>query len=304
MTFLTKVIRDGAISRYYTTFWISWVQALEAGDAVMMFPEGMSRFHPTIAPMKTGGRSVLQDFSARTHAQQLQDWHQISCLSTGMILTSNSPYWTVLSHICRSSSPSQLLVPNSISLFQASTALAFRYVLFGPDVLRLILSWDVLVTWHPPLTFTPKQNPELLKPVDFEAIRTVMSKYILRKIPTRLENNVFIDKIYQQISSGTYDSPSWHLVQLAKLAARMYAPLGMLWHHLWTHVYWRLLITGTTMSLGDHVRITRTFLEAFKDVHEDNMEENEQPDPDILKVSQLQTDLTVCSFHNRSVERG
>jgi glycerol-3-phosphate O-acyltransferase/dihydroxyacetone phosphate acyltransferase len=32
-------------------------QALEAGDAVMMFPEGMSRFHPTIAPLKTGGES-------------------------------------------------------------------------------------------------------------------------------------------------------------------------------------------------------------------------------------------------------
>lgn len=58
------------------------------------------------------------------------------------------------------------------------------------------------------------------------------------------------------------------------------------------------------MSLGDHVRITRTFLEAFKDVHEDNMEENEQKDPDIAKVSQLQSDLTVCSFHIRTARRG
>jgi hypothetical protein len=30
-------------------------QALELGDAVCLFPEGMSRFHPTIAPLKTGG---------------------------------------------------------------------------------------------------------------------------------------------------------------------------------------------------------------------------------------------------------
>lgn len=30
-------------------------QALDGGDAVCLFPEGASRFHPTIAPLKTGG---------------------------------------------------------------------------------------------------------------------------------------------------------------------------------------------------------------------------------------------------------
>lgn len=34
------------------------LQALEVGDAVCLFPEGMSRYHPTIAPLKTGGLSV------------------------------------------------------------------------------------------------------------------------------------------------------------------------------------------------------------------------------------------------------
>lgn len=48
------------------------------------------------------------------------------------------------------------------------------------------------------------------------------------------------------ISSGTIDAPSWDLVRSAKLASRMYAPLG------------------TRMSLGDHVRLTRTFSEALK----------------------------------------
>ena len=42
------------------------------------------------------------------------------------------------------------------------------------------------------------------------------------------------------------DSPSWNLVRIAKLAARVYAPLG------------------TRMSLGDYVRVERAFLEAFK----------------------------------------
>lgn len=31
------------------------LKALELGDAICLFPEGMSRYHPTIAPMKTGG---------------------------------------------------------------------------------------------------------------------------------------------------------------------------------------------------------------------------------------------------------
>ena len=48
-----------------------------------------------------------------------------------------------------------------------------------------------------------------------------------------------------QISSGTIYAPSWNTVRVAKLAARMYAPLG------------------TRMTLGDHVRVTRMFADAF-----------------------------------------
>lgn len=73
-----------------------------------------------------------------------------------------------------------------------------------------------------------QNNPELLAPVDFDNIRAVTAR------------------LHEKISSGTFDSPSWDLIRTAKLAARMYAPLG------------------TMMTLGDHVRLTRTFLEAFK----------------------------------------
>ena len=52
--------------------------------------------------------------------------------------------------------------------------------------------------------------------------------------------------MHKQISSGTYDSPNWDIVRCAKLAARVYAPLG------------------TRMALGDHVRVCRAFVEAFK----------------------------------------
>lgn len=37
-------------------------KALELGDAVCLFPEGFSRFHPTIAPLKTGGESFVVCF--------------------------------------------------------------------------------------------------------------------------------------------------------------------------------------------------------------------------------------------------
>ena len=50
----------------------------------------------------------------------------------------------------------------------------------------------------------------------------------------------------KQLASGTYDAPSWSLIRVAKLSARIYAPLG------------------TRMSLGDYVRAVRAFVEAFK----------------------------------------
>lgn len=48
-----------------------------------------------------------------------------------------------------------------------------------------------------------------------------------------------------QISSGTIYAPNWNTVRVAKLAARMYAPLG------------------TRMTLGDHVKVTRVFADSF-----------------------------------------
>lgn len=68
----------------------------------------------------------------------------------------------------------------------------------------------------------------MLAPVEFERIREVTWR------------------MQEQISSGTIDAPSWDLIRSAKLASRMYAPLG------------------TRMSLGDYIRLTRAFVEAFK----------------------------------------
>lgn len=72
---------------------------------------------------------------------------------------------------------------------------------------------------------------------------------------------------------------------MAKLAARIYAPLG------------------TEMSLGDYVRVVRTFLEAFKlaEMHRngellsgsDNEPESNADDSVVTRVVKLEDDLKV-----------
>lgn len=78
------------------------------------------------------------------------------------------------------------------------------------------------------MVFSVKNNPELLAPVEYDQIRALTAR------------------MHQEISSRTIDAPSWDLIRVARLAARIYAPLG------------------TRMSLGDYVRVTRIFVEAFK----------------------------------------
>jgi glycerol-3-phosphate O-acyltransferase / dihydroxyacetone phosphate acyltransferase len=52
--------------------------------------------------------------------------------------------------------------------------------------------------------------------------------------------------LHDQIASGTIDAPTWDNVRASRTAAKIYAPIG------------------TQMSLGDFVRITKKFSEAFK----------------------------------------
>ena len=100
-------------------------------------------------------------------------------------------------------------------------------------------------------------NPELLDPVDFANIRGLTAK------------------LHEKISSGTYDSPSWDLIRTAKLASRIYAPLG------------------TLMSLGDHVRLSRSFLELFKAPQDYLPVGNEA---EVQELRKLQADLKVSSL--------
>lgn len=111
-----------------------------------------------------------------------------------------------------------------------------------------------------------QDNPELLAPVQYDEIRALTAR------------------MHQQISSRTIDSPSWEFVRSAKMATRIYAPLG------------------TRMSLGDYVRITRTFVEAFKASDDTQKSKPAAEDQSIdftredIELNQLRRDLKVIQF--------
>jgi glycerol-3-phosphate O-acyltransferase/dihydroxyacetone phosphate acyltransferase len=153
-------------------------QTLEMGGAVCLFPEGGSRYHPTIAPLKTGVARIVSAILSRNRNN----------------------------------------VDFEISILTCSITYMHRQHFRS----------DVLVTFHPPLTFRPKDNPELLEPMNNDSIRLVTAQ------------------MHRQIATGTFDAPTWGLIRAAKMATPIYAPLG------------------TAMSLGDYVRVTRAFLEVFK----------------------------------------
>ncbi|KAH8119546.1 hypothetical protein DFH11DRAFT_1838871 [Phellopilus nigrolimitatus] len=125
-------------------------QVLEQGDAVCLFPEGMSRFHPKLSPLKTGVARLISDVLTRKKGDPTFKIHLLTCSITYM-------------H-------------------------------------RQHFRSDVLITFHPPIPFTPESNPELVAPVDFTHIRALTAR------------------MQRQISAGTFDAPSWDI--------RIYAPLG------------------------------------------------------------------------------
>ncbi|KAI5481332.1 hypothetical protein MNV49_004954 [Pseudohyphozyma bogoriensis] len=96
---------------------------------------------------------------------------------------------------------------------------------------RNLFRSDVLVTFHPPIVVSVASHPGLIgtptTAADYEAVRALTAS------------------MGEQIRSGTLDAPSWTYIRLAHTARRLYAPLG------------------TKLSLGDHVRLTQRFVDAF-----------------------------------------
>ncbi|KAK4705015.1 hypothetical protein P7C70_g1191, partial [Phenoliferia sp. Uapishka_3] len=96
---------------------------------------------------------------------------------------------------------------------------------------RNLFRSDVLVTFHPPIKVSATLYPGLVGTpttvADYEAVRRLTST------------------MGREIRSGTLDAPSWTYIRTANTARRLYAPLG------------------TRLGLGDHVRLTQRFVDAF-----------------------------------------
>jgi len=63
---------------------ISGFQALELGDAICLFPEGASRYHPTIAPLKTGVARIVSDVLIRNRDDLDFEINVLTCSITYM----------------------------------------------------------------------------------------------------------------------------------------------------------------------------------------------------------------------------
>ncbi|KAG6830459.1 hypothetical protein H0H92_000612 [Tricholoma furcatifolium] len=199
-----KDYQDGKIDN--TEVMLKLVEALEMGDAVCLFPEGMSRYHPTIAPLKTGVARLVSDVLSRN--------------------TENPDF--------------------EVSVLTCSVTYMHRQHFRS----------DVLVTFHEPMVFRVKDHPELLAPIDYDCIRQLTAK------------------MHDVISSGTIDSPTWDLIRTAKLAARIYAPLG------------------TRMSLGDHVRTIRSFIDALRpEEAQETRRSSDEDEEDLHELERLRDDL-------------
>jgi glycerol-3-phosphate O-acyltransferase / dihydroxyacetone phosphate acyltransferase len=83
-------------------------------------------------------------------------------------------------------------------------------------------------------------------------------------------------QMHRQIATGTFDAPSWGLIRAAKMATPIYAPLG------------------TAMSLGDYVRVTRSFLEVFKAGH--------LPDPSTSSMGSSDSEVSAQSQDEKVVK--
>lgn len=99
------------------------------------------------------------------------------------------------------------------------------------DLHRNLFRSDVLVVYHPPILVSPSTHPLLLS-----TPTQPVSETAVRELTAQIETD---------IRSGTLYAPSWLFIRLGNSARRLYAPLG------------------TALSLGEHVRLTKQFVELF-----------------------------------------
>ncbi|SCV74706.1 BQ2448_7735 [Microbotryum intermedium] len=98
------------------------IDALGKGDMVCIFPEGMSRYYPQIAPLKQGVARILSD--TLTRHEHDHDF--------------------------------------KVAVQTCSITYLHRNLFRDADCLCWVVRSDVLVTFHPPIIVTPKTHPGLI----------------------------------------------------------------------------------------------------------------------------------------------
>lgn len=83
------------------------------------------------------------------------------------------------------------------------------------------------------------------------------------------------NELQEVIRAGTLDAPTWDLIRNAKLAAKIYAPLG------------------TLMPLGEYIRLARRFSDVFKNAEKG--ERSSLSEEDRESILQLSADLKVTA---------
>ncbi|CEQ41102.1 SPOSA6832_02777, partial [Sporobolomyces salmonicolor] len=163
------------------------IQALEdQGDMICMFPEGLSRYHPEIAPLKQGVARLVSDTLTRAQLRGDPEFRlavqTVSC-----------------TYMHRGNFRSDVLVT------------------FHPPIY-------VSAATHPDLV-APRRRPSLDSgprsdvpppPTDVPEERTPHERAI----------RSLTSSIGTSIRSGILDAPSWSYIRLANTCRRLYAPLG------------------------------------------------------------------------------
>ncbi|GAA5918945.1 hypothetical protein JCM5296_005790 [Sporobolomyces johnsonii] len=168
------------------------IQALEdQGDMICMFPEGLSRYHPEIAPLKQGVARLVSDTLTRAQLRGDPEFRlavqTVSC-----------------TYMHRGNFRSDVLVTFHPPIY-VSAATHPDLVAPPPRRRRSSLAVPPAAAVPPPPTDVPEEE---------------------KWTPHELAIRALTSSIGTSIRSGILDAPSWAFLRLANTCRRLYAPLG------------------------------------------------------------------------------
>ncbi|KAG8907177.1 hypothetical protein FRB99_005149 [Tulasnella sp. 403] len=124
------------------------MEALEQGDAICLFPEGFSRYHPTMAPLKTGVARIVSDVLSRNRDDPEFAVTVLTCSLTyvhrhafrsDVLVSFNPPL-----RLTVKDTPSLVATPNTPVNFEAVKSLtAFMHAQLSSNTIDSP-SWDLI----------------------------------------------------------------------------------------------------------------------------------------------------------------